>query len=73
MSWGKVRDEHHVGMFVLPTAQDTDVFTAALQCSIHIYRENGATAAAAALVSNFSQAAQDSYQTYLLANVISFW
>lgn len=55
MSWGKVRDEHHVGVFVLPTAQDTDVFTAALQCTIHIYGENGATAAAPALVSNFSQ------------------
>lgn len=75
MCWGKVRDEltNTVGVFVLPTAQDTDIFTAALQCTIHIYREDGATAAAAALVSNFSQAAQDSYRTYLLASVISFW
>lgn len=55
MSWGNVRDEHHVGVFVLPTAQDTDVFTAVLQCTIHVYRENGAAAAAAALVSSFSQ------------------
>lgn len=52
MCWGKVRDEltNTVGVFVLPTAQDTDIFTAALQCTIHIYREDGATAAA---VSNF--------------------
>lgn len=53
MCWGKVRDEltNTVGVFVLPTAQDTDIFTAALQCTIHIYREDGATAAAAVLVS----------------------
>lgn len=46
-----VKDEYCVWIFVLTAAGGRDVFTAAQRCSIHLYRQNGAVATAAGLLS----------------------
>ena len=50
-NWCKGRDEYTAhGCWCLPWHETRDVFTAAQRCTVHIYRRNGANAAAAGTV-----------------------